>query len=573
MARRLLPAAILIPAVLGWLRLEGQRAGLYDSDFGVALYTVTSMVVFGAIVCCNALSLFRSDTARTKAERRLRGAYEGLERRVRERTAQLSDANAALLTAKDDLEARVGERTATLAESEARLNAILDNGTSIVYLKDLEDRYILVNRCFAKLLGRKKEEIVGRKTSELFPRDAAEQFRRSDLEALASGVALEVEESAHDADGLHTFVSTKFPLRDAAGEIYALCGVAYDITERRRTEEAINEQKQQLQAAVAANQLIMENSRDVICTIDDAGRFLTLSAATKALWGYEPAELIGRPYIDLVYPDDRAKTNDIAAQIVSGDAAHDFENRYVRKDGTLIDVMWSAYWSEADKLMFCVAHDITERTRVTRALKLAEQEANRANHAKSEFLSRMSHELRTPMNAILGFAQLLEMDKLTADQRDGIGHILRGGRHLLELINEVLDISRIEAGCLSLSPEPVEVGDALRETLDLLQPLASAREVRLNPAPDCASFVRSATAQAGADQSRLERNQVQPPRRRRHDRMRSDRRAAPDLDHRHGDRHSCRAACTPLRAFRPVRRGAEHRGRHRPGISSRKASG
>jgi signal transduction histidine kinase len=178
-----------------------------------------------------------------------------------------------------------------------------------------------------------------------------------------------------------------------------------------------------------------------------------------------------------------------SAQIVSGIVADDFENRYVRKNGTLVDVMWSAYWSEADKIMFCVAHDITERTRVTRALKLAEQEANRANAAKSEFLSRMSHELRTPMNAILGFAQLLEFDDLTADQRDGVAHILRGGRHLLELINEVLDISRIEAGELSLSTEPVEVTSALQETLDLVQPLAAARNVRLISLPCTSRYV------------------------------------------------------------------------------------
>jgi signal transduction histidine kinase len=178
-----------------------------------------------------------------------------------------------------------------------------------------------------------------------------------------------------------------------------------------------------------------------------------------------------------------------SAQIVSGIVADDFENRYVRKNGTLVDVMWSAYWSEADKIMFCVAHDITERTRVTRALKRAEQEANRANAAKSEFLSRMSHELRTPMNAILGFAQLLEFDDLTADQRDGVAHILRGGRHLLELINEVLDISRIEAGELSLSTEPVEVTSALQETLDLVQPLAAARNVRLISLPCTSRYV------------------------------------------------------------------------------------
>jgi PAS domain-containing protein len=94
-----------------------------------------------------------------------------------------------------------------------------------------------------------------------------------------------VEESALQEDGLHTFASTKFPLRDAAGEAYAVCGVAYDITERRRTEEAINEHKQQLQAAVHANELIMENSRDVICTIDEAGRFLTRQCRFKGRLG------------------------------------------------------------------------------------------------------------------------------------------------------------------------------------------------------------------------------------------------------------------------------------------------
>jgi PAS domain S-box-containing protein len=149
--------------------------------------------------------------------------------------------------------------------------------------------------------------------------------------------------------------------------------------------------------------------------------------------------------------------------------------------------------SEAE--MCVVATDISEsrqeeaRLRKTmadlveaqRALTEAKEEAERANRAKSEFLSRMSHELRTPMNAILGFAQLLALEDLNADQREGIGHIIGGGEHLLELINEVLDISRIEAGQLSLSREPVEIAEALRESIDLMQPLAAAAHVRLDP--------------------------------------------------------------------------------------------
>ena len=108
----------------------------------------------------------------------------------------------------------------------------------------------------------------------------------------------------------------------------------------------------------------------------------------------------------------------------------------------------------------------------TRELSAATAEADRANQAKSEFLSRMSHELRTPLNAILGFAQLLELDAESSEQQESVGQILRAGRHLLGLINEILDISRIEAGRLQLSLEPVPVHETIRQAIDLVQPSA-----------------------------------------------------------------------------------------------------
>jgi CHASE3 domain sensor protein len=123
--------------------------------------------------------------------------------------------------------------------------------------------------------------------------------------------------------------------------------------------------------------------------------------------------------------------------------------------------------------------DSAERNRGQEALNDAKQAADRANLAKSEFLSRMSHELRTPLNAILGFAQLLEMDSLTPGQREGVEHILKGGRHLLDLINEVLDIARIEAGRLAVSLEPVSVQEVTQEALDLIRPLATEVDVRI----------------------------------------------------------------------------------------------
>src|SRR5438874_9089568 len=110
--------------------------------------------------------------------------------------------------------------------------------------------------------------------------------------------------------------------------------------------------------------------------------------------------------------------------------------------------------------MVGVIGDVTDQKRADQDRARDVEAAEQANAAKSEFLSRMSHELRTPLNAILGFAQLLEMDQLNPDQSECIQQIMKGGRHLLDLINEVLDIARIEAGRISLSPEPVHVGES-----------------------------------------------------------------------------------------------------------------
>jgi signal transduction histidine kinase len=119
-----------------------------------------------------------------------------------------------------------------------------------------------------------------------------------------------------------------------------------------------------------------------------------------------------------------------------------------------------------------------ERRRAQRA----EEAATSANHAKSEFLSRMSHELRTPLNGILGFAQLLERELEQPEQREGVAHILKGGRHLLGLINEILDIARIEAGKFSVSLEPVEASEVIASALDLVRPQAAARGIGLSTA-------------------------------------------------------------------------------------------
>ena len=148
-----------------------------------------------------------------------------------------------------------------------------------------------------------------------------------------------------------------------------------------------------------------------------------------------------------------------------------------------------------------VAAELEERTRAmeseilqrSRELQRANDELRAANAATSDFLSRMSHELRTPLNAILGFAQLLERDDLDAEKRESVHQILRGGRHLLDLINEVLDISRVESGNLALSPEPVAIAEVLADTRSFVAALAAERniEIRSGDAEACDHYVRA----------------------------------------------------------------------------------
>ena len=185
--------------------------------------------------------------------------------------------------------------------------------------------------------------------------------------------------------------------------------------------------------------------------------------------------------------------------------------------------------------------------------------AERASRAKNDFLSRMSHELRTPLNSVSGFGQLLQLDPALGEQRrEHVDQIVRGGRHLLELINEVLDISRIESGTLSLSPEPVHVGEAVREAVALVQPLAAERAIAVSgPERRRLRAGRPPAVQAGALEPALERDQVQPPGRRRRRRGRARERARAGRGGRHRPRRSARPSGAAVRAVRPARSRAQ----------------
>jgi signal transduction histidine kinase/CheY-like chemotaxis protein len=185
-----------------------------------------------------------------------------------------------------------------------------------------------------------------------------------------------------------------------------------------------------------------------------------------------------------VHSDDRARVRDALARTIGGGPAFEHELRVSAGDGLqrTVRVTGQADLTRAGCYTGTV-QDITEQRQAeAERIELVEASARAesANRAKSEFLARMSHELRTPLNSIVGFTQLVELDGLTPLQHEHVGYVLKGARHLLELIGEVLDLERIETGQMTISPEPVALADTVREVLALVTPLARDREITLH---------------------------------------------------------------------------------------------
>ncbi len=262
-----------------------------------------------------------------------------------------------------------------------------------------------------------------------------------------------------------------------------------------------------LEASELRHRSVLDEIGDVVVRIGSDGTLSYVNNAWHELTGRPVVDTVGADPMANVHPDDRALAAEHMVAAMAGRPGVR-EVRFLAKDGGVrwMEVKGRAVF-DADGVpvgFSGVLHDVTERKAAEAAVGAARDEAERArdvaeraSRAKSEFLSRMSHELRTPLNAILGFSQLLEFTELGDDERDNVEQIRRAGTHLLSLINDAMDISRIESGNLAMSLEPVRVRDVVNASLNLVRTTASDQHIALAVAgDDTATFVR-------ADQQRL----------------------------------------------------------------------
>ncbi len=301
------------------------------------------------------------------------------------------------------------------------------------------------------------------------------------------------------------------PMRVQGKEL--LCSVIHDVTERTAQLRRETDERQVAEGALQESEQkyreLVENANSIILRLDTAGRITFLNEFAVGFFGYAETEILGRHVVGTIVPKTDRNGRDLV-EMIQDLARHPEryarnENENMRANGERVWIAWTnrPIFDAEGRLSgcLCIGNDITELKNVERELLRARDAAEAADRIKSAFLATMSHELRTPLNSIIGFTGILLQElagPLNAEQKKQLGMVQRSSRHLLNLINDVLDISKIEAGQLELASKPFELAKSVAKTVQLVAPLAAEKglELRLAVADEVGEMV--------GDQRRLE---------------------------------------------------------------------
>ena len=390
-------------------------------------------------------------------------------------------------------------KEAELRAREEDLATTLDSIGDAVVVTDSEGRVVRMNPVAERLMGVDRSECLGRPLDERFhleKEDTGELVENPVTRVLREGVTVGL--ANHTAlvasDGTRRPIADSgAPVRRENGELRGVVLVFRDVSEERRAEESLRHWERVFQHATWGVAL---------ASVDDV-RFRAVNPAYAEMHGYTVEELMGLPVSVLWTPETRAdmelhaKTTHEHGHLVA-------ETIHRRKDGSTlpVEVIATTIKDARGHISWFVANvqDITERKRLQhsrdRAIEL-EAENRRmeeANRLKSEFLANMSHELRTPLNSIIGFAELLvdeQVGEMEPQQKEFLGDILSGGRHLLRLINDVLDLAKVEAGKMEFRAEPVDLPELVGAVVQSLSVIAAAKDldVRIQVSPELTAVV------------------------------------------------------------------------------------
>jgi PAS domain S-box-containing protein len=343
-----------------------------------------------------------------------------------------------------------------------------------------EDRiYRIVNDAWCAGMGLSREQVIGRSALDLFQGGADPERQRAIDACLQTGTPQRVTNLAQPLNRPGALVETTFaPFFSTAGGVRCVVAVSRDVTEREQARQA-------LQRAESQQRALLDAFPGYIACLDRTLTYTYVNPALARLLGRTPEHIVGHGAAEILGADRAAQLLPLVQRALAGQTLS-FEHRHRLPGGGLgpysqLTLTPGRDPRSGEPMVIGFAIDITERKLAERALIVARDDAQSANRAKSQFLSQMSHELRTPLNAILGFGQLLQADSgRPGHQEPWVREILRGAQHLLELINQMLDLGAIEAGELKLAQETVHLAPLADEALALVKPLADRHQVLLD---------------------------------------------------------------------------------------------
>jgi len=388
----------------------------------------------------------------------------------------------------DDLEPDPRPEPLSREELESLcLHGLLASRHERIFFKDADCRFLLVSAGFLAHLaaGQTLEEVIGKTDFDLFSEPHAAVAFADEQRVMATGEPLidkvERETFSDRDDGWVS--TTKMALRDRRGAIIGTWGISRDITAQVGAEALLEANRELINANERQHRLLFELNPEPVFVYDRRDlKILAVSNATVTNYGYTREELLTMSVMDVRPASERAaflEYLDSGRRVIGTEVAAPWRHQY--KDGTIIDVEITS-----EELIFdgrecriALCHNVTERNRFAAEIAVARDQAVEASNLKSAFLANVSHEIRTPMNGVIGMAELLLDSDLSGEQRSYAEQVARSGEQMLTLINDILDVSKIEAGQLELDIGDFDLHETIEQTCAVARLKADAIGIKL----------------------------------------------------------------------------------------------